>query len=104
MPLFLLPYSLLGLWPTSYAAGMMPPYGAQGELRRISLPRTPVNKGKKGRGPGCYQFRPSPLLDSVLGAYSFLALLLLASQEVVRDPPYGVRDSAYRSSRGYFEE
>src|SRR5215212_1206291 len=38
-------------WPTSYAAGMMPPYGAQGELRRITLPRTPVNKGKKkGRG------------------------------------------------------
>src|SRR5829696_8523028 len=27
-------------WPTSYAAGMMPPYGAQGELRRIPLPET----------------------------------------------------------------
>ena len=29
---------------------------------------------------------------------AFLALLLLfASQEVVRDPPYGVRGSAYRT-------
>src|SRR5215213_2178048 len=81
------------------------------QLRGIPLPRTPVHKGKKRRGPGCYQSRPSPLLASVVGVHSFLALLLLASQEVVRDPPYGVRgpayrirDSAYRSPRGYFEE
>src|SRR5215213_5276216 len=45
MPLLLLPYSLLG-WPTSSTAGMMPPYGAQGELRRITLPRTPVNTAR----------------------------------------------------------
>src|SRR5215212_1381463 len=31
-------------WPTSYAAGMMPPYGAQGELLRIPLLRCWVNK------------------------------------------------------------
>src|SRR5215212_2645040 len=30
-------------WPTSSSAGMMPPYRAQGELRRTPLPRTPVN-------------------------------------------------------------
>src|SRR5215213_10690364 len=45
MPLLLLPYSLLG-WPTSSTAGMMPPYGAQGEVRRIPLPRTPVNTAR----------------------------------------------------------
>src|SRR5829696_6890761 len=48
MPL-LLPYSLLG-WPTSSTAGMMPPYEAQGELPRIPIPRTTVNKGA-ARGP-----------------------------------------------------
>src|SRR5215217_6937968 len=48
MPL-LLPYSLLG-WPTSSTAGMMPPYEAQGELRRIPIPRTSVNKGKMKEG------------------------------------------------------
>src|SRR5829696_3845561 len=48
MPL-LLPYSLLG-WPTSSTAGMMPPDEAEGELPRIPMPRTRVNKGmKKGR-------------------------------------------------------
>src|SRR5215212_5947558 len=31
-------------WPTSSSAGMMPPYEAQGELRRITLPRTPLNR------------------------------------------------------------
>src|SRR5215213_6994815 len=31
-------------WPTSSSAGMMPPYEAQGELRRIPIPRTPVNR------------------------------------------------------------
>src|SRR5829696_8491368 len=30
-------------WPTSYAAGMMPPYGAQSELRRIPLLGTSLN-------------------------------------------------------------
>src|SRR5918997_5632148 len=50
----------------------------------------------RGRGPGCYQSRPSPLLASVLRARSFLALLLFASQELVRDPTYRLRDSAYR--------
>src|SRR5215207_6235784 len=30
-------------WPTSLSAGMMPPYEAQGELQRITLPHTPVN-------------------------------------------------------------
>ncbi len=49
------------------------------------------------RGPGCYQSRPSPLLASVVGApRSFLALLLSASQQVVRGSPYRVRDPAYR--------
>jgi hypothetical protein len=39
----------------------------------------------------------SPLLASVVGAHSFLALLLLsASQEVVRNPPYGASGAAYR--------
>jgi hypothetical protein len=34
----------------------------------------------------------------VVGARPFLALLLSASsQEVIRDPPYGVRGSAYRT-------
>jgi hypothetical protein len=32
--LLLLPYSLLGLWPTSSAAGMMPPDEVQHELPR----------------------------------------------------------------------
>src|SRR5829696_1163548 len=31
-------------WPTSSSAGMMPPYEAQGELPRIPIPRTSVNK------------------------------------------------------------
>src|SRR5215204_5523655 len=48
------------------------------------------------RAGGCYQSRPSPLLASVLRARSFLALLLFASQELVRDPTYRFRDSAYR--------
>ena len=55
--------------------------------------------------------RPSPPLATVVGARSFLALLLFASQEVVRDPPYGVRcpayrirDSAYRSRLWRFED
>jgi hypothetical protein len=68
-----------------------------------------VNKGTK-RGPGQITPRPS-LLASVVGARSFLALLLPASQEVVRDPPYRVcgpayriRDAAYRSRRGCFED
>src|SRR5215203_2443406 len=81
------------------------------ELRRIHLLRTPVHKGKKRRGPGLITSRPSPLLASVVGVHSFLALLLSASQEVVRDPPYGVcgpayriGDPTYRSPRGYFEE
>src|SRR5918995_409842 len=39
--------------------------------------------------------RPSLLLASVLRARSFLALLLFASQELVRDPSYRLRDSAY---------
>src|SRR5215216_5137440 len=44
-------------WPTSSTAGMMPSYGAQGELRRIPLPRHWVNKGlllasgEKSHGP-----------------------------------------------------
>jgi hypothetical protein len=37
-----------------------------GELRRISLPRTRVNKGME-KGRGCSTPRPSPLLASVLG-------------------------------------
>jgi hypothetical protein len=54
---------------------------------------------------------PALLLASVVGARSFLALILSASQEVVRGPPYRVRgtayrirDSAYRSRRGCFED
>src|SRR5918997_2414548 len=50
----------------------------------------------RGRGPGCYQSRPSLLPASVLRARSFLALLLFASQELVRDPTYRFRDSANR--------
>src|SRR5215210_3977662 len=76
---------------------------------------------KEGRS--AKQSRPSPLLASVLSASSFLALLLFSSsQELVRDPPYGVRGpayrptyrvrdpayrirhSAYRSRRGCFED
>src|SRR5215210_4787462 len=50
---------------------------------------------KEGRS--AKQSRPSPLLASVLSASSFLALLLFSSsQEVVRDPPYRARGSAYR--------
>ena len=54
-----------------------------------------VNKGiKKGRD--VKQSRPSPPLATVVGARSFLALLLFSSQELVRDPPYRARGSAYR--------
>ncbi len=70
-----------------------------GEVVRWPLvPRTTrLNKGKKRRGPGPITCRPSPLLASVVGARTFLALLLSASsQEVVRDSPYRVRDPAYR--------
>ena len=43
-------------WPTSSSVGMMPPYGAQGELPRTHLLGTRLNKGKKkGRG-----VRPRP--------------------------------------------
>src|SRR5215218_3061588 len=52
MPFLLLPYSLLG-WPTSSSAGMMPPYGAQGELRRIPLLGTWVNTGSLVRLSTC---------------------------------------------------
>ena len=45
------------------------------------------------------------------GCLSFLTLLVLAPQEVVRDPAYRsrhaayrIRDPAYRSRRGYFED
>src|SRR5918993_3064703 len=47
--------------------------------------------------------RLSPPLATVLGACSSLALLLSASQEVVRDPAYRIRDSAYWTCLGYFE-
>jgi hypothetical protein len=30
----------------------------KGEVRRITIPRTPVNKGKKS--PGCYALAPFP--------------------------------------------
>ena len=44
-----------------------------------------MNKGKtKGRDV----ISPGPRLASVLGARTFLALLLSASQEVVREPAY----------------
>ncbi len=67
------------------------------EVRRILLPRTPVNKGKK-KGRGYSTPRPSPLLASVLLGVSFLALLLSAasSQELVRGPPYRIGDPTYR--------
>src|SRR4051794_23563425 len=70
------------------------------ELRTCEVRRTPL------LGRSCIRARrragvlsvPALLLVSVLDAHSFLALLLLfASQEVVRDPPYGVRGSAYRT-------
>src|SRR5215208_4238749 len=41
-----------------------------GEVRRISLPRTQVNKGKKRKGRGCSKPRPSfyaPLLTAAVG-------------------------------------
>jgi hypothetical protein len=47
------------------------------------------------RRAGAVRPRPSLLLASVLRARSFLALLLFASQELVRDPSYRVRGSAY---------
>ena len=53
---------------------------------------------KKGRGvisPGPRLFFLPQYFQSVLRARSFLALLLFASQELVRDPAYRVRDSAY---------
>ena len=64
----------------------------------VSLGNMVNKKGKRVRGgcprPSCPEDRPG----SVLGARSFLALLLLfSSQEVVRDPPYGVRGFAYRT-------
>jgi hypothetical protein len=43
---------------------------------------------------GVQQPRPSPLLASVLRARSFLALLLFASKELVRDPAYWFRGPA----------
>jgi hypothetical protein len=58
------------------------------DFRELLLLGGWVNKGKN-KGRGCW----TPALASgclrVVGARSFLALLLLfASQEVVRDPPY----------------
>src|ERR671921_2324520 len=86
-------------------------------LPRIILPRTPVNRAKK-KGQDIASPGPSLSCLSTRCVRSLLALLLSASQEVVRDPPYGVRgpayrirnsayrigDSAYRSRRRYFEE
>jgi hypothetical protein len=80
-------------------------------LPRIPLLGNPVNKGKK---KGRSLERDAPALASAyfgtLGTRPFLALLLPASQEVIRSPPHGVRgpsygatyrvrDAAYRSRR-----
>jgi hypothetical protein len=59
-------------------------------------PGTWVNKAREEEGPEPRDTpRPSRLLTSVLGTRPFLALLLLASQEVVRSPPHGVRGPSY---------
>jgi hypothetical protein len=58
-----------------------------------------MNKGKKKR-KGRWFSSPGPrrfLRQGTGGARSFLALLLSASQEFVRDPPYRVRGPAYRT-------
>src|SRR5215208_1894029 len=54
-------------------------------------------RARRGRA-GVLAVPALPLLVSVVGARSFLALLLFsASQEVVRGPPYRVRGPAYRT-------
>src|SRR5918994_7326313 len=68
----------------------------------ILLPRRLVfsetHRGREGTKKGWGVISPGPrlyLLASVLRARSFLALLLFASQELVRDPSYRVRGSTY---------
>jgi hypothetical protein len=69
-----------------------------------------VNKDKRRRA-GLITPRPFLLPRYARCVRSFLALLLLASQEVVRYPPYGVCGSAHpigdpanRSGRGCLKE
>src|ERR687898_708735 len=69
----------------------------------ILLPRRLVfsetHRGREGTKKGRGVISPGPrlfLLASVLRARSFLALLLFASQELVRDSAYRIRHSAYR--------
>src|SRR5829696_5377759 len=48
-------------WPTSSSAGMMPPYGAQGELRRTPLLRMAKNSdGQRPRPAYYYRALESP--------------------------------------------
>src|SRR5215217_5737146 len=63
-------------WPTSCTAGMMPPYGAQGELRRITLPRTPINRGHQGSATGFGEYLHD---DEHLVAHAGLLPLLLSA-------------------------
>ena len=84
--------------PALHGEQRRPPSRRPSTFQTVPL-GTSANKGmKKGRdvfGPGPRLFL---LASVVVGARSFLALLLLAPQEVVRDPPYRVRGPAYRTS------
>ena len=63
--------------------------GPKGEVRRIYIPRTSVNKGKK-EGRGCYASVLASPSRAGSGRRPLLVLLLLASQEVARGPAHGV--------------
>ena len=66
------------------------------ELPRIPLPRRSVNSVDRDEEEGRNYYAPALLLASVVGARSFLALLLPATQEVARGPAHRIGDPAYR--------
>jgi hypothetical protein len=56
-------------------------HNAGGELRRIPLPRTPVNKGKK-KGRGCSKPRPFLLPANFFASYGATRLAVTRGSNV----------------------